>query len=306
MSNPLFSIVIPTYNREQFISATLDTVINQTFQDYEIIIVDNASTDQTVKTIKPYLSDKVILIEHDRNYERAHSRNTGMKAAKGEYLTFLDSDDFMYPENLQDAYDFITANPNTKIFHNLFELVDQKRQVLYKSKLRKLHDPRKEIAQGNFLSCIGVFIHRDIYQSVLWDENDWMTGSEDYDYWLRVIPYFPNVRRIPKVNSGVLHHQHRTINNQEIGAVEARFKLMMDKWKKDEHFVRFYGGEMKNIASTLQIFLAGLQVEQGEYRKSLMRLLKIIVDNFEVATRRNYQTLFIRSLIYSIYSRRSK
>ncbi|HWZ23211.1 MAG TPA: glycosyltransferase family 2 protein, partial [Cytophagaceae bacterium] len=89
---PFFSIVIPTYNREKCILNTLDTVFSQTFRDYEVIVVDNCSTDQTELVLSEFISSgKIKFIKHDKNYERAKSRNTGMKAARGNFLTFLDS-----------------------------------------------------------------------------------------------------------------------------------------------------------------------------------------------------------------------
>src|SRR5436305_9177608 len=92
-----FSIVIPTYNRADLILETLETVFNQTYKNYEAIVVDNCSSDNTLELLAPLVEKhKIRYIRHDRNYERSKSRNTGMDAATGDFLTFLDSDDFMY------------------------------------------------------------------------------------------------------------------------------------------------------------------------------------------------------------------
>ncbi|HLM60373.1 MAG TPA: glycosyltransferase family 2 protein, partial [Pyrinomonadaceae bacterium] len=155
MSNPLlFSIIIPTYNRESFILNTLDSVFAQTDPHYEIIVVDNCSTDDTIKILQP-LADagKIRLIQHEKNYERARSRNTGMENAKGDYLTFLDSDDFMYPDNLADAAEFAAKNPEIKCFHNLYELIDADKKVLRKYPFPPLDDRIEAIVGGNFMSC---------------------------------------------------------------------------------------------------------------------------------------------------------
>ena len=122
-----FSVVIPTYNRASFIEATLQSVLSQTYSHYEVIIVDNCSTDDTDQVLDPFVkAGRITFIKHDQNYERARSRNTGMRAARGDFVTLLDSDDFMYPNNLADAADYARANPDIKCFHNLFESVDQK------------------------------------------------------------------------------------------------------------------------------------------------------------------------------------
>src|SRR5882724_11938707 len=94
---PLFSVVIPTYNRAGLISRTLNSVLCQTYQDFEVIVVDDASTDDTEQILEPLIrTQKIRYIKHDQNYERAKSRNTGMENASGHFLTFLDSDDLMY------------------------------------------------------------------------------------------------------------------------------------------------------------------------------------------------------------------
>src|SRR5215472_7738561 len=111
----LFSVVIPTFNRASLIGATIESVLQQTYPHFEIIVVDNCSTDNTEQMVAKYLaSGRVRFIKHDKNYERACSRNTGMANAHGVFLTLLDSDDLMYATNLQDAADFVAANPEVK------------------------------------------------------------------------------------------------------------------------------------------------------------------------------------------------
>src|SRR2546422_10993365 len=90
---PFFSVVIPTYNRAAFIKATLQSVLSQTYAHFEIIVVDNCSTDNTGEVLGPFIrAGQIQFIKHERNLERARSRNTGMKAARGDFLTLLDSD----------------------------------------------------------------------------------------------------------------------------------------------------------------------------------------------------------------------
>src|SRR5205085_9967436 len=101
---PFFSIVIPTYNRAALIGATLESIWQQTYQHFEVIVVDNCSQDQTEEMLAHYVkAGRIRFIRHDRNYERAQSRNTGMSAAKGDLVNLLESDDFMYQANLAGA-----------------------------------------------------------------------------------------------------------------------------------------------------------------------------------------------------------
>lgn len=226
MSNSVFfSIIIPTYNRADLILKTLDSVLKQTFTDYEIIIVDNYSTDNTKEVLAPYIdSGKIKFIQHDKNYERAKSRNTGMENANGEFVTFLDSDDLMYPDNLKDAYSFIQTYPHYQIFHNLYELVDENSNIIHKYKPVSLTQPIKAIATGNFFSCIGVFISNDIYKKYRFDTHIELQGIEDWEFWMRITAdYSPG--RINKINSGIVHHKGRSIRITQLKVILKR-KIM--------------------------------------------------------------------------------
>lgn len=294
--SPFFSVVIPTYNRADFILNTLDTVFEQTFQDFEVIVVDNCSTDNTLEILQPLIDEnKIRFIQHDKNYERAKSRNTGMKNAKGEYLTFLDSDDFMYPNNLKDAYEYVEANPEKKVFHNLYELVNEQKEKVYDYNFQKLKNPLKQIAEGNFLSCIGVFIHREVYTTVFWDETPELTGSEDYEFWLRVLGNFPDLGRIEKVNNGILDHAQRTINQIQIDKAKTRFDYFLKKIDTEEVFNKF--GKLKGkIKATLYVFLAGMAKEIGDFKmmRENMKLAK--QSDSGIWKRRNYQSLWYNYL----------
>ncbi len=258
MSNQLlFSIVIPTYNRAGFILDTLDSIFTQTYQNYEIIIVDNCSTDETIKILQP-LADagKIRLIQHEKNYERARSRNTGMDAATGDYLTLLDSDDFMYPENLADAAAFAAQNPEVKCFQNLYELIDKNKKVLRKYPFPLLDDPIKAIVGGNFMSCIGNFIHRDIYAKFRFDTFKDLTGAEDWDFWLRVIGDF-GAGRIEKVNSGILHHDSRTVqSNKHYEDLERGYHHLFKKFRADAHLSEVYAKYLSRIEASSYLYLA--------------------------------------------------
>ena len=98
---PLVSIIIPTYNRAHTIERALQSVMGQTLQDFEILIVDDASTDSTTAVIDKFADPRIRYFRHDKNLFAGAARNTGMKAATGKYIAFLDSDDAWLPEKLE-------------------------------------------------------------------------------------------------------------------------------------------------------------------------------------------------------------
>lgn len=267
MSNLLFfTVVIPTYNREQFIGNTLESIFSQSYPHYEVIVIDNCSTDNTQEVLNPLIeSGKIRFFQNERNCERAFSRNVGLENANGDFVTLLDSDDFMYPNNLSDAAEFATKNPKIKCFQNLYELVDSERNVIYRYKLPSLRDRLQAISNGNFMSCIGNFIHRDIYYDYRFDVSENLTGGEDWEYWLRVLADH-DVGRIEKVNNGILQHGGRSINNQSVDTIENGLKYMVAKFRTDEHLSKVYARYLDRIEANTFLYL-NLLANDGRLRK---------------------------------------
>jgi glycosyltransferase involved in cell wall biosynthesis len=246
---PLFSVVIPTYNRAGLILKTLNTVFSQSYPHYEIIVIDDGSTDNTAEILEPLITTKKIrYIKHQQNYERARARNTGIENARGDFLTFLDSDDLMYPSNLEDAAEYVRANSEMKLFHNLCELVDEDGKLLHQYSYANLDDPLLAITSGNFLACIGDFIHRDIYQHYRFDTEPILIGTEDWDFWLRVVAdYRPG--RINRVNNGVVQHAGRGVYEQDVKKMRARYLHLVAKIAADAHLNSIYHAYLKRLES---------------------------------------------------------
>lgn len=288
MSSPFFSVVIPTYNRANFILKTLQTVFDQTYQDYEIIVVDNCSTDGTEELLRPlHDAGRLRFIRHERNFERARSRNTGMAAARGEFVTLLDSDDLMYPSNLADAAAYVAANPGAKCFHNLSEIVAPDGRLVYRQKFPPLRDQARAIASGNFLSCIGDFIHREIYRAYEFDTHPQMTGAEDWDFWLRVLADYP-LGRIEKVNSGIVQHAGRSVQSQDLTNLEAGLELLHAKLAREPRLRAVYGPHLRRIRANSCVYLAILSNSGGLSANALGYLRRAAAADPSVAVTPRY------------------
>lgn len=271
-----FSVVIPTYNREKFIVETLNTVLRQKYSHYEIIVVDNCSTDNTEDVLQPFIqSGKVQLIKLDRNYERSHARNIGMENATGDFLILLDSDDFMYPNNLTDAAAFVKNNPDFKFFHNLYELVDSDGKVVRRYKFPSLKNQIKAIASGNFLSCNGNFIHRDIYQKYRFDDDRPLIGLEDWEFWMRILADY-KLGRIPKINGAIQQHDNRSVYTQDISALEKGSNSLIEKFSSDPHLSDVYAKYLSWIHANCYLYLAVMANDGKLYDEAKKHLKKAI------------------------------
>jgi glycosyltransferase involved in cell wall biosynthesis len=274
--DPFFSIVIPTYNRADLIMETLDSVFAQTYTNYEVLVVDNCSTDNTALLLQPLINEnKIKFIKHDRNYERSRSRNTGMVNATGDYLTFLDSDDFMYPSCLEDAANFAKANPEIKFFQNLYELVNNQRGKIYSFKFPSLKNQYKALANGNFISCIGGFLHKDVYRQFRFAEDSRLIGSEDYDVWFKILARY-KMGRIPKVNSGIREHPNRSVNHGVYETINYQKETVLNNIKNDPLTFKKFGPYLRRLEASFSLQQTIFSNQLKNRRKSFISLLQAV------------------------------
>ncbi len=131
MTNPKVSIIIPTYNADQYLRQSLDSVVNQTFKDIEIIIINDCSTDNSLEIIKEYQQKdkRIFLVDLKQNEGISKARNVGIKFAKGNYIAFVDSDDYVEPDYIDYLYN-ILKNFNCKMSvcsHNVIKKGEKKK-----------------------------------------------------------------------------------------------------------------------------------------------------------------------------------
>ncbi|KJJ85079.1 family 2 glycosyl transferase [Candidatus Omnitrophus magneticus] len=196
MNKPSFSVIIPTYNRKNFIEKCVNSVISQSYDDFEIIIIDDNSTDGTNDLIKNIKDTRLQYLYNDKNMGVSKSRNLGIRLAKKEFIAFLDSDDWWDPKKLETTVKFINQFPDIKIFHTE-EIWFKNGRVLPQKKKHKKPDG---FVYPNALElcCISIstaVIHNSIFHTIgNFDET--LPACEDYDFWLRLTNKF-NIKLIP-------------------------------------------------------------------------------------------------------------
>ena len=193
---PYFSIVIPVYNKEKFVAKTIESVLEQTFNDYEIIIVNDGSTDQSESKISAF-KDTRIQYYSKKNEGVAFARNFGIEKASAEYICFLDADDFWYSNFLETMHRFIAEFPEQKVFASAIEIET-------KNKLIKAHysiPTTSDFEIVNFFDasqkeCVlwtsSVCIQKSVFEKVgTFDTN--IKHGEDTELWIRIGLQFPVV-----------------------------------------------------------------------------------------------------------------
>ncbi len=133
---PFFSIVVPLFNKENYIENTLRSIFNQEFTDYEIIVVNDCSIDESSAKVKSLNQEKIRIIHHEKNKGLSAARNTGIKHSKADYIAFLDADDVWKPSFLQKIFELIHQFPDAEIFAANYEEVYADKHILPKNKLK--------------------------------------------------------------------------------------------------------------------------------------------------------------------------
>lgn len=124
-NNPEISVVMPAYNAEKYITESISSVLIQSFTSWELIIINDGSTDYTAELVKNFLTDRRVILINQQNQGVSAARNAGINAAKGKFITFLDADDTYAPENLQMKYDAIIAAPGIDYVYSDMMLCDE-------------------------------------------------------------------------------------------------------------------------------------------------------------------------------------
>ncbi len=298
MNSPFFSVVIPTYNRADLLPFSIKSVLDQSLQDFEIIVVDNFSSDNTREVMERYKDDQRIrYFRNEANMERAYSRNVGFRNANGEYLTLLDSDDIMYETCLEDAFNYVQRQKAAKVFHNLYEFIDENGRPSKRIHFSKIKNQYKEICKRNFLSCIGVFLHKAVYNRYMFTEDWKMIGSEDYEIWFRILAE-NRVGRIEKVNSGIRQHDGRSVFGAMYENLEYQRLYIINMIERNEKLRGKYLPYLRYINANYYFHQAIYALHKKQKRKAIKLFADAILKGkgtlFSIRT-----PAFIKNIIFA-------
>ncbi|NHQ59189.1 glycosyltransferase [Chlorobium sp. BLA1] len=187
---PFFSVIIPTYNRAEILKKAIDSVLAQTFNDYEILVMDDGSTDNTRETVESFHDFRIYYHWAENSGGPATPRNRGIEAAQADWICFLDADDLWYPDKLKILSETINSFPDIDLFcHNemLFHIKTGRRTLLK-------HGPdsadiyRIMLMEGNRVSTSATTVRRSFLNkyALRFNQSSDYVIVEDYDMWLRI------------------------------------------------------------------------------------------------------------------------
>ena len=206
MTTPTVTVVIPSYNSLRYIAETMETVFNQTYQDFEVLIVNDGSTDGTAEWIEQ-LSKKESRVRmiSQANKGLPGARNTGIKQARGKYIAILDADDLWEPTKLEKQVDSLDNNPEVGLCYTWTALADSEGNSTGRVVASHAQgNVWQQLTEMNMVCCGSTpMIRRSCFDDVgLFDEN--LRFSEDWDMWLRIaagISFFCGQRAFDSLSS---------------------------------------------------------------------------------------------------------
>jgi glycosyltransferase involved in cell wall biosynthesis len=183
------SVIVPTYNRAHMLTETIDSILAQTFQDFEIIVVDNESADDTEAVIKAYNDKRIRYFKNQNNGVVAVNRNYGITKAQGHYIAFCDDDDLWLPEKLeQQMREFEKDNQIGLVCTDVIVFGDDGEQrPKIKVRLKDSHFTFESLLRGNAIINSSVLVKKQVIDDIgMMDTSPEIFTAEDYELWLRI------------------------------------------------------------------------------------------------------------------------
>lgn len=259
--SPFFSIIVPTYNRANLIAKTLYSILAQEFSSFEVIVVDDGSSDNTEEVVSTIIDNRLKYFRK-ANGERGAARNFGRSIARGGYINFFDSDDLMYPNHLKVAREHIDRFDTPEFFHLGYDFQDPDGNVT--KKVDNLDGAiQTTVLFDNFLSCNGVFLRADIATNFPFEEDRRLASAEDWELWIRLLSRF-KISWSNVITSSVVSHDNRSIRTIAAEKVVQRDLFLIKCLKDDKEVVNYFGSSfMKFVAARFTYFMLCL-AEAGQ------------------------------------------
>lgn len=243
---PKISIILPVYNGSKYICESLDSIVNQTYEDWELIIVNDCSTDNTLSVVEEYMlrDERIKVITNDENQKLPKSLNIGFRLAKGEYLTWTSDDNMFYESALQTMVDYLDVKTEYSMVCTDYECINSKGKVI---NTVADFDELKLL----YRNCVGAcFLYRREVLDEIGEYDPSLFLIEDYDYWFRIVQSGRKIGRISEVLYKYRVHD-MSLTSLQLNKVQLRLKeyqkskiiYIIENLKSEEKYlVDFYYG----------------------------------------------------------------
>jgi len=221
----LVSIITPLYNGEKYIAETIESVISQTYTNWEMIIINDGSTDSSVSVVEKYLGDSRICLSQQENMGSAVARNNGIRQAQGQYIALLDSDDLWETHFLDSQINFLKEKNATLVYSSYKRINEQSEEILTPL-IARSSVTYNQMLVTNFIGCLTCLYDRTKYGKIYLRE-ELKSLRDDYAYWLDII----KLCGIAYGNQAVLA-KYRVISSSTTGKKKKLIKAQFNFYNK--------------------------------------------------------------------------
>jgi glycosyltransferase involved in cell wall biosynthesis len=293
MKNPQISVVMPAYNAEKYITEAINSILSQTFTDFEFIIINDASTDSTKEIIGSFQDPRIKLINNEQNQGVANSLNIGIAEAKGKHIARMDADDISLPHRLQTQFDFMEQNPEIDICGSWIETFGDNQRII------KVPEKYDDIKDELFFSCPMLHPTLIFKKNLNLQYSSDFPRAEDYDLWCRKINElkFANIPKVLlhyRIHSNQVGKAKKTTQNQDSNLIRLRNLENIGLHLSDEE-LRIYNDffaeqlipqNIEEVVNAVNIFekisIAGKKYGHGEKFQELIKLFQRKATDFGI------------------------
>ncbi|WP_165370583.1 glycosyltransferase family 2 protein [Hymenobacter persicinus] len=285
-SSPFFSIVVPCYNRADIVRETVQTILKQEYADFELILVDDGSRDNT-REVVAQITDPRVRYFYKENGERGAARNYGAQQARGQYINFFDSDDEMYPNHLRVVKEFLDQQGLVEVVHTGYERLDGQDRVI--SEMYEFKGSTNEVLlHDNPLACNTVFVRRDIALANPFEEDRRLASAEDWELWLRLASKY-TFHPIRQKTFCLREHDGRSLNTINPEAVRVRDELFAQIVSRNPDFARRYPGQLPHFVADRYTFITlTMALSKQDRLRTVRYLFKAVQQDPTVLWRRRF------------------
>jgi glycosyltransferase involved in cell wall biosynthesis len=245
---PTVSVIIPCYNTAQYLGQAIESVLSQTFSDFELIVVDDGSTDNTKGVTQSFTDPRIHYIQHPQNRGLSAARNTGIRHSRGKYICFLDADDYFLPHKLEDQVNFLESQPDYGLIGGGYLRVDKNGTVVKESQPRSGPILPEELLVVNQFIVPSTLISREWIETAgYFDEN--LNGAEEWDFHCRLA-----MVGCPMYKNGNAVCTYRFVDDSLSADLQiqtdSRFKVIEKVFHKEKVFSKLFDLKTRSFAYT--------------------------------------------------------
>ncbi|MCZ8197297.1 MAG: glycosyltransferase family 2 protein [Flavobacterium sp.] len=294
-STPLISVILPVYNVASYINEAIDSILKQTIQDYEILVIDDCSTDNTISIIEAIKDSRIKIIRKEKNKGLIDSLNFGFKIAQGKYIARMDGDDICYPNRFEEQISFLEDNSQ-------YILCGSWAKVIGFDSVMKVKEKHDEIVTDflltNSIIHPTVMIRNKSLEKFEFDQS--MIAVEDYDYWTKLC-FEGKFYNIPKPLLLYRIHDNQVSTKYKDIQIKGDIKIRMNLYKK-----LMYDETIYKDSILIKILYSNNYFNKNEFELLLKWFNELSIKNKKIKLFNDYffektSNKIIRNLVFNVF-----